>query len=519
MSRAYLKIPFRLKSSRVPAAARQKFLEISRYPSKFLTSLRSKPEPFASKANFEIGSSVRVRIAPSPTGRFHIGTARTALFNWLFAKKETGVFILRIEDTDRERSKKEYEEDIRAGLTWLGLRHDELYRQSERTDFYERALKKMLEDKKAFFCGHTVAELEAEGESQRTAKEPPRHVCSHRDGKRSEGIIRFKNDSTERVTVRDIIRGDILYDAKLLGDFSLAKNIREPLYNFAAVVDDSELKISHVIRGEDHLPNTPKQILIDESLGLPIPQWAHLPLLLGADKSKLSKRHGALALLEYRDVGYLPDAMINFIALLGWHPKDEVGEVLDRDTLIREFSLERIQKSGAIVSAEKLDWLNKEYIKKLSKEEYRNIADSYVSEKIKSEYKPAEFEKAIDAMRPRVSRLGELDSQLGKIIERVQYDKAVLLWRGKIAQSDAGDVLDELINLLSNIQLSEFNAEAVEKYIEPIIQKRGKGSVLWPLRAALSGRETSLGPYELTDILGKEETLERLRIAKRVLAV
>ena len=300
---------------------------------------------------------------------------------------------------------------------------------------------------------------------------------------------------------------------------SAPKNIREPLYNFAAVVDDGELKISHVIRGEDHLPNTPKQILIGESLGLPVPQWAHLPLLLGADRSKLSKRHGALALLEYRDIGYLPEAMINFIALLGWHPKDEVGEVLDRDTLIREFSLERIQKGGAIVSTEKLDWLNKEYIKKLSIEEYRNIADSYVSRKIKSEYKSTAFEKAIDAMRPRVSRLGELDSQLGEIIERVQYDKAVLLWRGKIAKSDAGDVIDELINLLSNIQLSEFNAEAVEKYIEPIIQKRGKGSVLWPLRAALSGREASLGPYELTDILGKEETLDRLRVAKRVLAV
>ena len=464
-------------------------------------------------------NNVRVRIAPSPTGRFHIGTARTALFNWLFAKKEKGVFILRIEDTDRERSKKEYEDDIRAGLTWLGLGHDELYRQSERTDMYERALKKMLEDKKAFFCGHTIEELKAEGESQRVAKEPPRHVCSHRDDKREEGIIRFKNDSTKRIAVRDIIRGDILYDSALLGDFSLAKSVYEPLYNFAAVLDDGELKISHVIRGEDHLPNTPKQILIGESLDLPIPQWAHLPLLLGADRSKLSKRHGALALLEYRDIGYLPDAMINFIAFLGWHPKDEVGEVLDRDTLIREFSLERIQKGGAIVSTEKLDWLNKEYIKKLSVEEYRNIADSYVSRKIKSEYESTAFEKAIDAMRPRVSRLGELDSQLGKIIERVQYDKAVLLWRGKIAQSDAGDVLDELINLLSNIQLSEFNAEAVEKYIEPIIQKRGKGSVLWPLRAALSGREASLGPYELTDILGKEETLERLRGALRVLTV
>lgn len=462
-------------------------------------------------------SSVRVRIAPSPTGKLHIGTARTALFNWVFAKKEKGAFILRIEDTDRERSKKEFEEDIFEGMAWLDLTHDELYRQSERTDIYERVLKKMIDEKKAFWCEHTTKELETEGERQRQSHEPPRHICSYREESKNTGIIRFKNNSTKTIIVHDIIRGDIAYDAKLLGDFSLAKNLREPLYNFAAVVDDADLNISHVIRGEDHLSNTPKQILIGESLGFAVPAWAHVPLLLGADRSKLSKRHGALSLLEYREMGYLPEAMTNFIALLGWHPKDEVGEILDREMLIHEFSLERIQKGGAIVAQEKLDWLNKEYLKKISIESYIKIAETYVPADRKTLFSKEVYEKALLAIRSRITRLGEIDAYLKEILESPLYEKPLLLWHGKIKEDDARGIIDELINIFSNIAESEFDQKTVEESIAPLIQKNGKGSVLWPLRAALSGKEASLGPYELAGILGKEETKKRLEYARRVL--
>lgn len=462
-------------------------------------------------------SNVRVRIAPSPTGRLHIGTARTALFNWLFAKKTGGAFILRIEDTDRERSTKAFEADIFSGLAWLELQHDELYRQSERIDTYTRYLQQMLDAGTAFFCNHSVEELSKEATEQRVAKEPPRHICSQRNERRTAGIIRFKNNATDAVIVNDIIRGEVIYNPQLLGDFSLAKNSKEPLYNFAAVIDDFELKISHVIRGEDHLSNTPKQILISNNLGIPIPQWAHLPLLLGQDRSKLSKRHGALSLLEYRDMGYLPNAMINFIALLGWHPKDEVGEILDPQTLIKEFSLERIQKGGAIVTQEKLDWLNREYLKMLSDAVYIQTAKQFIGDdNMKSTLPDETLENALRYIRPRIVRLDEVQTQLHTIFVLPPYDKTLLLWKGKITENSARDIIDSLINILSGIKPSEFTLSSVESNITPLLQKNGKGSVLWPLRAALSGKEASLGPYELAHILGKSEVLRRLERARQI---
>jgi len=230
----------------------------------------------------------RVRIAPSPTGPLHIGTARTALFNYLFAKKHGGKFILRIEDTDLERSDQKYEKDILESLKWLGLDWDELYKQSERIKIYEKYLKKLLDSGQAYY----------------------------------DEIIWFKNPN-KKVVFNDLIRGKIEFDSALFGDFSLAKDLKKPLYNFAVVIDDWEMKISQVIRGEDHIPNTPKQILIYEALNLPIPQFAHLPLILGPDKTKLSKRHGAVSISDYREQGYLPEALINFMVMLGWNPGND----------------------------------------------------------------------------------------------------------------------------------------------------------------------------------------------------
>ncbi|MFN7088720.1 MAG: glutamate--tRNA ligase, partial [Candidatus Paceibacteria bacterium] len=277
-----------------------------------------------------MADQIRVRIAPSPTGPLHIGTARTALFNWLFARKNRGVFILRIEDTDLERSDPKFEENIKDSLEWLGLEWDEFYKQSERKNIYKKYLQKLLDEEKAFWCYHAAEELEAEKKEQMRRKEAPRHICSHKYGNsksearnpKQKGIIRLKVDenSTRIIHFDDIIRGTIEWAQNTIGDLSIAKDLETPLYNFAVVVDDYESRISHVIRGEDHISNTPKQILISEALGVPQPKYAHLPLILGSDRTKLSKRHVATAISDYREDGYLPEAIINFMALLGWRP-------------------------------------------------------------------------------------------------------------------------------------------------------------------------------------------------------
>ena len=306
---------------------------------------------------------IRVRIAPSPTGPLHLGTARTALFNYLFAKKNKGKFILRIEDTDIERSDEKYEKDIIENLKWLGLEWDEeIYRQSQRTAIYQKYIEKLLDSGQAFWCDHTKEELEKEKKEQMKKKEAPRHICN-RKGKAKEGIIRF-HCPDKKIVFNDLIRGKLEFDGGLLGDISIAKDKNIPLYNFAAAIDDVEMKISHVIRGEDHISNTPKQILIQEALGLTPPQFAHLPLILGQDKSKLSKRHGAVSIGWYKKEGYLPEAMINFMVLLGWNPGTE-KEIFSLKKLIKEFSLERVQKGGAIFNLERLNWINGQYIRQM----------------------------------------------------------------------------------------------------------------------------------------------------------
>src|SRR3990167_9080148 len=295
---------------------------------------------------------IRTRVAPSPTGNLHVGTAQSALYNFLFARHHGGEFILRIEDTDKERSKPEFEKNIMTGLEWLGLKWDEFYRSSERSALYEKYLQKLLEEKKAFWCYHSVEELEKEKEEQMTKKEAPRHICEHKYqepiGKEKQ-IIRLAVDenSTRVISFDDMVRGRIEFEQKVVGDLSLAKDLKTALYNFAVVVDDVEMEISHVIRGEDHISNTPKQILIFEALGAAVPQFAHLPLLLGEDRSKLSKRHGSTGVDQYREMGYLPEAMVNFLALLGWSSKDN-REIMTKNEIIEQFSLEEVHKSGAV---------------------------------------------------------------------------------------------------------------------------------------------------------------------------
>src|SRR3989344_795641 len=316
---------------------------------------------------------IRVRIAPSPTGLLHIGTARTALFNRLFAKKNGGKFILRIEDTDKERSKPEYEKDILEGLKWLGLEWDEFYKQSERTEIYEKYLKNLLDEGKAYWCFCGKEELERKKEiMQKDGRTPKyggkcREIASETAEIRRQGgepaVIRFKM-SEEIVKFSDLIRGEVEFNSALFGDIVIAKNLDTPLYNFSAVLDDGLMKISHIIRGEDHIANTPRQILIQNALGFERPIYVHLPLILNPDRSKLSKRFNETSLNEYRKRGYLPEAIANFMALLGWHPEGD-REVFSLSELAEKFEMEKVQKGGAIFNEEKLNWFNGEYIKGL----------------------------------------------------------------------------------------------------------------------------------------------------------
>ena len=284
-----------------------------------------------------------VRFAPSPTGPLHIGGARTALFNYIFAKQTGGTFILRIEDTDIERSEKKYEDDIRDGIAWLGITPDAVYRQSERTALYRKHLEKLIVSGAVYM-------------SQEKKK----------DGEGEVEIVRFKNPN-KRLTFNDLVRGEVSFDTTELKDFVIAKSITEPLFHLAVVVDDFEMGITHIIRGEDHLSNTPRQILIQEALGAPRPLYAHLPLILASDRSKLSKRkHGeAVSLAYYRAQGIRPEALVNFLALLGWHPSaSDASEILSFDELVAQFDLSRVQKGGAVLDANKLNWLNRQYAKR-----------------------------------------------------------------------------------------------------------------------------------------------------------
>ena len=341
------------------------------------------------------GKGVRVRIAPSPTGWLHFGLARTALFNYLFAKKNNGKFILRIEDTDIKRSEKKYEKDIIESLKWLGLNWDEgpdletsplkvkafsgevsKYRQSERTEIYQKYIKKLLDSKQAFWCFHSKEELEAEKNERMSRGKAPIHKCRQERGlppisggsPRSSGIIRFRCPE-KKLTFTDLIRGKLEFDTGLLGDISIARDEKTPLYNLSSVIDDYEMKISHVIRGEDHISNTPKQILLQKALGFSrLPKYGHLPLILGPDRTKLSKRHGAVSISQYKKQGYLPETLLNFMALLGWNPGTK-KEIFSLDELIKEFSLERVQKGGAVFNLSRLDWLNGYYIRKMDLDE------------------------------------------------------------------------------------------------------------------------------------------------------
>ena len=425
----------------------------------------------------EAKRQVVTRFAPSPTGLFHIGSARTALFNYLYARKHNGKFILRVEDTDKTRSEKQYEDDITSGLKWLGLDWDEFHRQSERTEVYKKYLQKLLDEDKAYL-----------------------------DGK----AIRFKNPN-KKVVFNDLIRGEISTQTDDVGDFVIAKDLDAPLFHFTVVVDDYEMGVTDVIRGEDHIPNTPRHILLQEALGFDIPNYAHLPLILGADRSKLSKRHGAASLNEYKNMGYLPEAIINFIAFIGWNPGDE-REIFSKDELVKEFSLERIQKSAGIFNLERLDWYNREYLKKLPMKDL----EIYVAEELKTEDKI--FVKKIAPIIAdrinKISDIGELkNGELAFLFREPEYDKEMLLWKKEPDFNKTKKHLEEVVKFLNGLNENEFVADKIKEAIWNYAEKEGRGNVLWPMRAALTGLDKSPDPFAVAEVLGKEKTISRLKYA------
>lgn len=430
---------------------------------------------------------VRVRIAPSPTGNLHVGTCRAGLFNYLFAKKHGGTFIVRVEDTDKARSTKEFEQNMVDAFTWLGLTWDEFYRQSERTEIYKTYLKKMIDSGFAY-------------ESQEEPKE---------EGQRAS-VIRFKNPNTV-ITFTDMIRGDISFDTTDLGDFVIAKSLEEPLYHLAVVVDDHEMKISHVIRGEDHISNTPRQILIQQAIGAVQPLYAHIPLILSKERKKLSKRDGATAVTDYRDKGFIKDAVINFLAFLGWHPEGD-EEVLTLEQLVEQFDISRVQKGGAIFDIEKLDWFNKQYVAKLSDEEFATIVHEQSGMMISN---PA----VLSLIRERVTVFSDISTllaptgELGHLVHDIETpDAAKLVWK----DSDAAQTKEFLLHVIETVEKldeTDFSPDTIKNALWDYASEKGRGAVLWPTRFALSALERSPDPFTLISILGKEKSLVRLRNA------
>src|SRR3989344_844921 len=450
---------------------------------------------------------VKTRIAPSPTGFLHVGTAQSALYNWLFAHKNKGEFNLRIEDTDKARSTKKAEKNIIEGLIWLGLKWDgDISHSTDNQSRYTKLLEQLIKEGRAFYCHHSQEELEAERKNQESDKQAPLHACEHKNtnkGKETRGIIRLAVDekSDRLIVFDDQVRGRVEFKQSLLGDFSIARSINDALYHFAVVVDDIDMKITHVLRGEDHISNTPKQILIYEALGKDVPQFAHWPSILAPDRSKLSKRNGVTSISDYKK-DYLPEVIINFLGILGYTFSKEI---ISREEMAQEFELSKVHKSGAMFDIKKLNWLNSQYIKKLPPEEFKRIASV-----------PELPDEAVPLVIERLEKLSDVQN-FDYFWKEPEYDKSLLRWKNMevkdiINSVSASIVIVGKIGLDNKTELrSELDKLAKEKF------EGNRGAVYWPLRVSLTGKERSPDPVEIASILGPKETQERLNEAKKKL--
>lgn len=465
-----------------------------------------------------MSDKVRVRFAPSPTGHLHIGGARTALFNWLFAKHYNGDFILRIEDTDRTRSTDEYIESIMAGMKWLNLDWNEgPFRQTDRFYIYTRYAENLVAEGKAYYCYCSPEELE---ERRKEAMAAGRSIkydgrCRHLKGPPSDRkpAVRFKMPQEGEIVVHDLIKGEVVFDNAQLDDLIIVRSDGTPTYNFTVVVDDVDMKITHVIRGDDHLNNTPKQIHIYDAFGYQTPLFAHLSMILGADKTRLSKRHGATSVIAYKDMGYLSDALVNYLVRLGWSYGDQ--EVFTREELIEHFTFENVGTSSAVFNPEKLLWLNSQYIIHSDPLRLLDLVMPFlISAGIAKEdqsFDRAWLAKAIVTLQERSKTLTELAESLRYYIsEDIEYVQKA---KEKFLNEKNRPYLIEVKEALE--KLADFTHVEIEQIFKAIAEKNNikLGSIAQPVRVAMTGKTESPGIFEVIEILGKVKTLRRLEKA------
>lgn len=454
----------------------------------------------------------RVRFAPSPTGLLHIGGARTALFNFLYAKRHQGTFVLRVEDTDRERSTPEATEAILDGMKWLGLNWDEgPFFQSQRGDLYREKLASLQESGKAYRCYCTPKELETRRKAQMAAGRPPQYDrrCRELIGQEIDKpyALRFLVPSG-RTDVKDEVKGDVSFNNDEIEDVILARSDGSPTYNFTVVVDDVDMKITHVIRGDDHLNNTPKQILICQALGVEPPRFAHVPLILGSDRQRLSKRHGATSVQAYRDQGYLPHAMANFLVRLGWSHGDQ--EIFSPEELVQMFDLESVGTSAGVFNAKKLIWLNQHYIK----EEKAEVLLEGIARTIEipEERRQGDgWKKTIDSLRERAKTVVEM-AELSRFyfLDDLVYDE-----KG-VAKFLTPLMMAPFMKLKAMFEKCEpFDEATIKPKFEKMLEELQfeMKELAQPLRVALTGRTISPGIFEVIELVGKARTLSRLEAA------
>ena len=461
---------------------------------------------------------VKVRFAPSPTGFLHIGGVRTALFNWLFARHHDGQFVLRIEDTDHERSTEESITEILESLRWLGLDWDEgPYRQTERQKLYSQKVDQLFKEGKAYCCYCTPEVLDQKrSEAQKKGLKPKYDGTCRERTDTPEGapsVVRFKAPLEGSVVVEDLLRGKVVFDIAELDDLILQRTNGSPTYNFVVVVDDADMGITHVVRGDDHLSNTPRQCLLYDALNFPRPRFAHISMILGQDKARLSKRHGATSALAYRDMGYLPSALINYLARLGWSHGDQ--EIFSLEEMIRHFSFDSVHTSAAVFDPDKLSWLNEHYIKTTPPEDLaRHLEPFLIRSGILEEGHGldfAEISRVIPSLNQRAKTLVEMAEKSAFYFKKgVEFDDKA---KTKFLTDEARPLLEKAIAGLS--QLENFSSEEIELLFKKIMEEEGikLGKLAQPVRVALTGTTVSPGIYDVILLLGKDETLARLKQA------
>jgi glutamyl-tRNA synthetase len=471
------------------------------------------------------GSKVRVRFAPSPTGSLHVGGARTALFNWLFARHHGGTFVLRIEDTDRERSTPESERSMIEDLRWLGLDWDEgpdvggphgPYRQSERLEIYREAAERLANEGRAYPCFCSDEELERKRREALEAGRPPQYdgTCRRMDPdearrRREAGephVIRFVVPPGE-VRFRDRVRGWVSLPHDMVGDFVLLRSNGMPTYNFAAVVDDGAMGITHVIRGEEHLSNTLRQILLYRALGMEPPEFAHVPLILAPDRSKLSKRHGGSSVGALREAGYLPEAVVNYLALLGWSPASG-EEVLDRESLVREFDLDRVSRSPSVFDLGKLDWLGGVHLRRASIETLWPEAEPFFPEDFREAYPEAARREAFELVRDGLAKLSDLPSALAPFRHPPRFDGEA----SEVLRAPGSREVVRAFREALNAMEEPLEAAAVKETIKRVGRELGKKGkdLYFPVRAAVTGSVHGPDLARVVAIKGKDRVLAEL---------